>query len=130
MVALLVLLLAAFAAAFVLGRSDLPSVQKVKAYFRDMDAEHKRWWKETAKTLWLTAQTCSLFLSVESVHIPAPFSWLVSAMDLITLGPLASFFFSPCASSFAEWESMRVASTPRRVVGAKLPATPIPAGRS
>ena len=71
----------------------------MKAYFRDMDEEHRRWWKETAKTLWLTAQTCSLFLSVESVHIPAPFSWLVSAMDLVTLGPLASFFFSPCASS-------------------------------
>ena len=85
----------------------LSRVKRIKAYFRDMDEEHRRWWKETAKTLWLTAQTCSLFLSVESVHIPAPFSWLVSAMDFVTLGPLASFFFSPCASAFAERESKR-----------------------
>ena len=96
-IVLVVLLLAGLAAAFALERSDLPPVQKVKAYFRGMDEEHRRWWKETAKTLWLTAQTCSLFLSVESVHLPAPFSWLVSAMDFVTLGPLASFFFSPCA---------------------------------
>ena len=73
----------------------------VKAYFSEMDEEHWGWWKETAKTLWLTAQTCSLFLGVESVTIPAPFSWLISAMDFLTLGPLASFFFSPCASAFA-----------------------------
>ena len=97
---LVVLLHVFLAAAFVLGRSDLPLVQKVKVYFRNIDEEHKRWWKETTKTLWLTAQTCSLFLGVESVHLPAPFSWLVSVMDFLTLGPLASFFFSPCASSF------------------------------
>ena len=98
---MLVVLLHVFLAAILaLGRSDLPAVQKVKAYFRDIDEEHRRWWKETAKTLWLTAQTCSLFLGVESVHLPAPFSWLVSVMDFLTLGPLASFFFSPCASSF------------------------------
>ena len=79
----------------------LSRVKRVKAYFGEMDEEHRRWWKETAKTLWLTAQTCSLFLGVESVTIPAPFSWLVSAMDFVTLGPLASYFFSPCASAFA-----------------------------
>jgi len=99
-IVLVVLLHVILAAVFLIGRSDLPAVQKVKAYFRDMDEEHRRWWKETAKTLWLTAQTCSLFLAVESVTIPAPFSWLVSVMDFLTLGPLASFFFSPCASSF------------------------------
>ena len=92
----MVLLLAGLAAALVVGRS-LPAVKMLKAYFGDMDEEHQRWWKETAKTLWLTAQTCSLFLGVESVHLPAPFSWLVSVMDFLTLGPLASFFFSPCA---------------------------------
>ena len=94
--ALVVILLLIFVVAYPLSQR-LSRVKQVKAYFSDMDEEHQRWWKETIKTLWLTAQTCSLFLSVESVTIPAPFSWLVSAMDFVTLGPLASFFFSPCA---------------------------------
>ena len=99
--ALLAILLFVLLGAYPLSQSDLSRVKQVKAYFRDMDEEHQRWWKETAKTLWLTAQTCSLFLGVESVGIPAPVSWLGSAMDFLTLGPLASFFFSPCASSLA-----------------------------
>mgnify|MGYP004276570423 FL=1 len=96
MVILLFLLVVAYPLSQRLSR-----VEWVKVYFSEMDEEHRRWWKETAKTLWLTAQTCSLFLGVESVAVPAPFSWLISAMDFVTLGPLASFFFSPCASLFA-----------------------------
>ena len=96
---LVLFLLCCLVAGYLLGRSDLQCVRNVKAYIGD--EEHWNWWKEQGKTLWLTAQTCSLFLDVETVAAPAPFSWLVSAMSFVTLGPLAAYFFSPCASSFA-----------------------------
>ena len=96
-IALAVLLLC-LAAGYLLLRSDLPCARRAKAYFGD--EERGRWWREQGKTLWLAAQTFTLFLGLEAVAMPAPFSWLVSAMDFATLGPFAALFFSPCASRF------------------------------
>ena len=94
------------AAAYLLGRSDLACARRVRAYFGEAVDQHRRWWEESLRELWLTAQTCSLFLNVAAVHVPAPFSWLVSAMDFLTLGPLAAFFFSPCASFITHYASL------------------------
>ena len=115
-IALLVFVLLLLFAAYPLWQSDLRCVKKVKTYFGDQ--EHGHWWSETTRDLWLTSQTCSLFLDVESVAPPAPFSWLVSAMNFVTLGPLAAFFYSPCASCFAGRKSKtaRVDAAARRAL--------------
>ncbi|KAH8069897.1 hypothetical protein JL721_5432 [Aureococcus anophagefferens] len=62
-----------------------------------LPSEHRRWYRETAKTLWLAGQVAVLFLKLEKVDIPRPFSWVVAGLEFVTLEPLTSLFFSPCA---------------------------------
>ena len=45
----------------------------------------------------MEAQGATQRLVSAQVNIPAPFSWILAALDFLTLQPLASLFFSPCA---------------------------------
>ena len=73
------------------------ALQWMSGWYRNAPAEEKTWWHDVATQEILMAQQITLFLRVENVEVPAPFSWIVKCFDFLTLQPVASLFFSPCA---------------------------------
>ena len=99
---------ACFKAAFA-NRRARAVLQRAADWLHKTPAEEKHWWLDVLTTLWLMGQTITLFLRVEAVSVPLPFSWILVALDFLTLQPLASFFFSPCA--FVSYRSTVVFTT-------------------
>ena len=86
------------AAVFLLMRKLTPSML---ARMRSNDRAHyASWWLRTLLMIWLMAQTQVIFLRIEDVSIPQPYSWIRRGFEFLTLGPVSEMFFVPCADVF------------------------------
>ncbi|KAK7249666.1 hypothetical protein SO694_00004266 [Aureococcus anophagefferens] len=56
----------------------------------------KDWWLTTLLTLWYTAQSNVVFFRIEGLDPPAPFSLVLSALDVVTLEWAKGLVFTPC----------------------------------
>ncbi|KAH8063109.1 hypothetical protein JL722_2271 [Aureococcus anophagefferens] len=110
-----VALVAFFATAAVLAAGAYAA----RPYVARVSFGHWDWWLTTALTLWYAAQSNVIFFKIEELSTPAPFKYVLDALDVLTFAWLKGLLFTPCNALF-DYYSKIVAVTAAPVAGFAL----------